>query len=137
MNFREMTQSDIEFMKDNSISRGIFHKQPKVVEYCYALEHEGKLLGVGGFRLINLTTAWVWFDLTHYSGGHIIKVYRVLKEWLDIFVEQHGLKRVQAYIDPDFPEAIRTAKHLGFKFESVMENFIGDRDAWMYTRFTE
>ncbi len=131
-----MTNSDIEFVKDNSISRGIFHKQPEVTDYSYTLEH-GNILGVGGIRMINLTTAWAWIDLTHYSGEHIIKVYRVIKEWMDIVTREKGIKRLQVYIEPDFPEALRTVQHLGFEFESVMENFMGDKDAWMYVRFTE
>ena len=92
------------------------------------------MLGSGGFRLINMTTAWTWLDLTHDAGSHIRSVYRVISEWIDIFVKDKGIKRLQAYIDPDFPEAIRTIQHLGFERESNMELFYGDRDAYLYKR---
>jgi len=136
MNFRESTPEDIEFVADHSISRGIAKCQPEQIEYCYTLEHEGKVLGVGGFRLINLTTAWCWTDWTYFTGKHIIVCYRVVKEWIDIFIEEHKLKRLQAYVECDFPEAIRMVEHLGFEkeFDKPMKNFVGDKDAFLYVR---
>lgn len=134
MIFRETIQKDIDFVADHSVSRGISKHQPERIDYCYTLEHEGKVLCIGGFRLINLTTAWCWLDLTDVAGVYIIVCYRVIKEWLDIFVEEHGIKRLQCYVECDFPEAIRMVEHLGFKEESVMKNFVGDKGAYMYVK---
>lgn len=134
MKFRETTQEDLDFVADNSISRGIQKRQPEQIDYCFTLEHEGGVLGIGGFRLINTTTAWAWLDMTHLAGSHIIVCYRVIKEWTDLFVKEHGIKRLQAYVEVDFEEAIRTVKHLGFEEESIMKNFMGDKDAFMYRR---
>lgn len=134
MEFRETTQEDLEFVTSHSISRGVLKQQPEYIDYCYTLEHEGVPLGIGGFRLINATTAWCWLDLTDRSGKHITECYRAVKEWIDIFVKEHGLKRLQAYIEPDFPEAIRMVQHFGFKKESIMKSFIGDKDAFLYVR---
>ena len=106
-----------------------------MTEYSYSLEHEGKLLASGGFRLINLTTAWTWFDQSHHAGHHIVSVIRVVKEWLDIFVKEHGILRVQAYVECDFPEAVRTVEHLGFHQECTMKNFIGTKPAFLYVKF--
>jgi len=134
MKFREMTSEDYEYLKDHSASRGIFKNTPEVTEYNFSLEHEGKLLASGGFRLINLTSAWCWLDMTYDAGNHIHTLYRVIKEWIDIFVSEHGIIRLQAYIDPEFPEGVNTVQHLGFKRESNMEKFYGDRDAYLYVR---
>lgn len=134
MNFRETTKEDLEYMTGHSVSRGIQKHCPEQINYCYTLEHEGLPLGVGGFRLINCTTAWCWVDISDRAGSHLIASYRVIKEWIDLFAQEHGIKRLQAYIEVDFPEAIRMAKHLGFKWESDMECFIGDKDAFMFVR---
>jgi len=134
MIFRETIQEDLDFAADNSVSRGIAKYQPEKIDYCYTLEHEGKVLGIGGFRLVNTTTAWCYTDWTHLAGEHIIVVYRTVREWMDIFAKEHNLKRLQAYVECDFPEAIRMAEHLGFERESTMKNFIGDKDAYMYAR---
>lgn len=134
MLFREMTQQDVEFMKDHSISRGILKSQPEQTEFNYALEHEGKLLIIGGIRLINLTTAWCWVDLSTESGKHLIVIYRAIKEWILELVKEKGLKRLQCYIEPDFPEAVRMIQHLGFEKESIMEGFLPNGDALLYRR---
>lgn len=134
MIFRETTEKDLIFVANHSVSRGILKRQPEKIDYCYTLEHEGKPLGVGGFRLINETTMWAWVDITDCAGSHIIPAYRVLKEWIDIFVKEHGIKRLQAYIEMDFPEAIRMVQHLGFEKESIMKRFVGDKDASMYVK---
>lgn len=134
MLFRAMTTEDYEYLKDHSASRGIFKNTPDVTEFSYSLEHDGKLLASGGYRLINETTAWAWIDLTHDAGNHILSLYNATKKWTEEFVKDKGIKRLQAYIDPNFPEAIRLAQHLGFERESNMKNFYGDRDALLYVR---
>lgn len=135
MNFRELKQEDIDAVKDDSISRGILSKQPEVIDYGYTLEHEGKVLGIGGFRFINSTTAWAWLDLTDRAGSHLIASYRVIKEWIDLFAQEHGIRRLQAYIEADFEKAIRLVKHLGFHQESTMPNFVGNKSAYLYVKY--
>jgi len=134
MKIRETIQSDIDFMKDHSVSRGILKNQPEQMEFCYSLEHEGKLLCIGGFRLINLTTSWCWLDLSTEAGGHIRTVYRIIKEWIEEFAKDNNIKRLQCYIEPDFPEAIRTVQHLGFEKESILEGFLPNGNALLYRR---
>lgn len=134
MNFRETTQEDLDFVTDHSVSRGILKRQPECIDYCYTLEHERKPLGVGGFRLINETTAWAWCDLSDCAGSHIRVCYRVLKEYIDIFAKEHGIKRFQAYIEVNFEEAVRMATHLGFHYEFTMSNFVGNQSAYMYVK---
>jgi len=135
MNFRELKQEDIDAVKNDSISRGILSKQPEIIDFNYALEHKGKILGIGGIRLINLTTAWAWVDLTYYASEHILTVYRVIKEWMEILVKDKGIRRLQAYVETDFGEAIRTVEHLGFHRESIMSRFVNEKPAFMFVRY--
>ncbi len=137
MDFRELKQSDIDFVADHSVSRGILSKQPEIIDFSYALEHEGEILGIGGIRLINETTCWLWLDLTTYAGSHITTVYRVIKEWLAILMKDKGIIRAQAYIECNFPQAIRMVEHLGLHRESIMENFVGDKPAYLFVKFME
>lgn len=135
MKFREMTDSDVAFVANNSISRGIFHKQPETTDYSYCLEHEGKILGIGGVRLITPTVAWLWIDATYYMREYVLTSYKVIREWIEILAKDKGIKRGQAYVDCSFPEAIRLVEHLGLHRESTMEKFIGDEPAYLYVKF--
>ena len=134
MEFRETTTEDLAYMASHSISRGIQKHCPEQIDYLYTLEHEEKPLMTGGFRLINCTTAWCWVDLSDMAGSYPVASYRVIKEWINLFAQEHGIKRLQAYVECDFKEAIRMVEHLGFKWESNMKNFMGDKDAFMYAR---
>jgi RimJ/RimL family protein N-acetyltransferase len=134
MIFREAQEDDLDYISYHSASRGIQSKCPEQIDYLYTLEHENEPLGVGGFRLINHTTAWCWVDLSEGAHKHIIATYRVIKEWIDTFAEAHKLRRLQAYVEEDFPEAIRMVEHLGFERESTMKNFIEDKSCYMYAR---
>jgi len=134
MLFREAIQSDIDYLSDHSVSMGCFGQMPERIDYVYTLEHEGKPLAVGGIKLLNLTTAWCWMDLTEEALKHRKRVYRTIKEWLDVLVEEKGLIRLMAAIRTDFQEAIRTVEHLGFYRESIMPKFSSGTDAYLYVR---
>ena len=132
MNFREVQQSDIDYMTNNSINGDL--KQFRAIDFIYTLEHDNIPLLVGGFRLINDTTAWCWTDISHEAANHTITMYRVIKEWIDKFVKDHNIKRLQAFAGLDKTESIRMLQHLGFEQESVMINFFGDTSAYLYRR---
>jgi len=134
MNFRETTQADLDYMADHSISRGMQKLCPEQVSYMYTLEHDGVPLGQGGFRIINAYTAWCWLDMSDKAVGHIIYIHRLLRDKISDFCNEHKLRRLQAYVECDFPEATRLVEHLGFTIESTMSNFIGDKDAYMYAK---
>lgn len=135
MQFREAAQSDLDFVEATLLHNTVHYKQPERIDYCYTLEHENEILGVGGFRFVNETTAWVWIILSKYAKGHLKTVYRATKEWMDIFCEEHRLRRLQAYVDIGFPEANSLVEHLNFNWESTMKNFWPDKDAHLYVRF--
>lgn len=132
MEFREATAEDFDFVADHSISRGKRH--PEQTDYVYTLEHDGQPLGIGGFKMMNYDTAWCWVDLTDIADSHTIVVYRVIKEWIESFAKEHNLKRLQATIECDFDKAITMVQHLGFKKESIMENYIDGKPAFLYRR---
>ena len=127
MKFRESKPEDFDYVIP-------IKERPQLVDFYYTLEHEGNVVGVGGIRLITSATAWCWFTLTEHAEGHTKTVYRVLKEWILIMVKEKKIKRLQAHIDPDSPEAIRTVQHLGFEKECIMEGFLGDKNALLYKR---
>ena len=137
MEFRETTQEDLDYMAEHSVSRGIQKNSPEQVSFMYTLEDNGIPLGIGGFRLINQYTAWCWVDISCLGHSNIYTSYRTIIEEIEKFAEKHKVKRLQAYVECDFPEAITMVRHLGFTKESIMKNFMGDKDAYMYVRIME
>jgi RimJ/RimL family protein N-acetyltransferase len=132
MEFREATKEDFDFVADHSISRG--KSCPEQIDYVYTLEHNGVPLCIGGFKLMNYDTAWCWIDITDVAGNHTIAMYRVIRDWINNFVKEHNLTRIQATVECDFDTAISMVEHLGFHKESIMKNYVGGKDAFMYVR---
>ncbi len=132
-----MILADIDFVAAHSISQGVIDKQPDTIDFSYCLEEDGKILGIGGIRLITPTVAWAWVNMAEYNDSAYVIANRVLamREWMEKLVQEHGIKRLQAYVDVNFSEAIRLVEHLGFQCESIMKKFIGDGDAWMFVKF--
>lgn len=137
MQLREATVEDLVEVARTSISRGCSGKQPEVIDYVFALEHDGVVMVVGGIKLITLTTAWMWFDMAKCAEGHILAVYRIIRDWMDELIRLHKLERVMAAVEIDFEKAIRTVEHLGFVLESTMPRFFGNKPGLMYVRLTE
>ena len=132
MIFREGTLDDLELMATLSIN----HKERKldeIADHIYTLEHNGEILGVGGFRMIVPTCAWCWVDFSEYGVKHIRETYRVTRDWINGWAEKQGVKRLQAFV-VDSPKERRLVDHLGFELESVMKHFYGDDDGLLYMR---
>jgi hypothetical protein len=96
MNFRIGTAEDLELMATLSINKKCDRKLQEVIDHFYTLEHNGEILGVGGFRMIVPTCAWCWVDFSEYGVHHIRETYRVTKEWIDGWVGKMKIKRLQA-----------------------------------------
>ena len=135
MDFRELQESDITFMREHSLNKCFYKECPEQTDYTYALEHYNQVLGIGGIRMINNSTAWGWFDLSDAAEDHLIVTYRTVKEWLEILCNEKKIIRLEAYVRVGFEAGVRTVEHLGFKFESRMPQFIYHNPADLFVRF--
>jgi RimJ/RimL family protein N-acetyltransferase len=136
MNFRVAKYEDLEFVRQHSLFPDDVKEQVAQADYEFTLEHVDKILLIGGFRLITNSTCWGWFQMTEFVGNHIQVVYRVIKEYTEIWCKNHNIKRLQIYVESDFEKGLRVAKHLGFKKECDMKHFMGkDRDAVLFVRY--
>jgi hypothetical protein len=133
MNFRAMTQQDLDFTAEHSINRGVLKNQPKETDLAYTLEHEGNVLIVGGFKLINHTSALCWLSMTCFAGDHIIMVFRTIKEWIEILCKEKGIQCLMAFVDAGFEAGETTVRHLGFEKQCRIRNYsdTGPADLWI------
>ena len=132
MNFRISKLEDFEYMAQHSTNK-TERKRIDRVDYDYTLEHEGRVLGMGGFSMILPETYWCWIDLTPEAEDHILTTYRVTKEWINQFADKMEIKRLQAFVRND-ERHIRLVNHLGFQREFLMKNFYANEDAYMYRK---
>ena len=133
MKFREATIEDYESMVNLSINQRADRKMDLPLDSFYTLEHDGKILFVGGYRMIVPTTAWCWLDFTEYGVKRIKDSYRTINEFTEQWVKLNGVSRLQAFTHNGEKE-IRLVKHFKFKQECIMKNFYGDEDAILFAR---
>lgn len=135
MNFRQMTQADLDFVAEHGIHKGVLKNQPEQMDYNYCLEHEGEVLVIGGMKLINNTAAIGWIALTEYSGEYIIEVFRTVKTWLNDMAETLKISCLIAFVEAGFEEGERVILHLGFDKQCRVKNFKGNipADLWVKT----
>ena len=136
MQFRQLQQSDMDYMADHSaLDRAYYKKPPEPVDYAYALEQDGNVLVVGGFRMITDTTALCWLDLSEIGMEKIYTCYRVIVDWIDIFCQNYGIMRLEACVKYDFAAGVRLVEHLGFEYEGRKKHYFGELDGLAYVRY--
>lgn len=136
MEFKEATEAELSFATNHSLHGTTDKGTPERIDYVYTLKHEENVLGVGGFRMITDTTAWAWIEPTEFIGGHLVPTYRVINEYMAIFCKNHGIRRLQAWVEKGFSEGMRTVRHCGFEEEYMMKDFLGKgRDAILFVRY--
>ncbi|MBE3143564.1 MAG: hypothetical protein IMZ61_06535 [Planctomycetes bacterium] len=136
MDFHEVTAQDIEFMAKNSLCPEIYKHREEQIDYCFALSHEDKTLGIGGFRMITNTTYFTWFDLSKAAyENNIIVCYRTIREKMESFAKEKGIILMMAYVRVGFEAGIHTAQHLGFNLECRLNRFLGEDPADLYLKY--
>jgi L-amino acid N-acyltransferase YncA len=133
---RPATIDDLKAVAARNISGGI-KEYPDDVNELAAMEYEGKIIMVGGVKLITQTTAWCWLSQTPEALGHIRECYAITRAWLDDMQKNKGIIRLMAAVRPDFEEAVRLVEHLGFQQESIMLDFFGRQPGLMFVRIKE
>jgi hypothetical protein len=136
MRIREATQADFATLLSRNVAQEP-KEFPAAVNFLYALDDHGKVLATGGLQLLTPCAAWVVLMLDPDAKAKIKEVYRHLRDWLDVMSKTHNLRRLQASIRADFPEGIRLAKHIGFRYESRMPGFYGDVSGLLFARIEE
>jgi len=146
MGFRTLTKDDIAFMREHTVDKDFYKDMPEVTDYSYALFDEDRTLGVGGFHMMNNTTAVCWFDLSDIGYENTIQCYRTIREWMDGYTDKQGvyhegfcdtmgIRRLEAYVRTGFEYGIRTVEHLGFEWQCRAMKYFGDYPADVYVKF--
>ena len=136
MELRPATAEDLSEVAKTSISHGE-KEAPESLDFVFAIDDHGKILAVGGAKVITESTAFVWLNLAEEARSRMILIYRVVRDWLDGWEESRTPCRLMAAVRTDFEEGKLTVEHLGFEIESVMPKFFGNEDAYMYVRIKE
>jgi len=140
MEFRKTTQQDLDYVRQNPFE-GAVKNYPNLTvpdENCYTAIFQDEIVGVGGVTILFEGRGEVWLMLTatcKKDGLHSIIALAAIKTKMEEIT--FGLKRIQAIIRTDFPEAIKMIEAFGFVNETPegMENYCPDGgNAYLYSK---
>lgn len=97
---------------------------------AYAVAHEGRLLAIGGVAIVWPGRGHLWGLLAGGLGVSMTPIHRVVSRVL----AEVDVRRLEAHISCDHPEASRWIEMLGFEQEGVMRAFWKGRDFALYAR---
>ena len=94
---------------------------------------ENRIIGCSGIEICWPGFAEIWCifveDIEKYGLKVALRIKPLVKKW----IKENNLVRLQAPLRADFPEGIRMAEWVGFKYEATLQKYHPDGvDALMY-----
>lgn len=140
MIFRQATQEDLDFVRQNPFEEAVKNYANLTVpeKNCYTVIFQDVIVGVCGITVLWEGVGEVWLMLTadcRKKGFFGVIALAAIKTKMEEMT--FGLKRVQAIIRTDFPEAIKMIEFLGFVNETPegMESYFPDGgNAYLYAK---
>ncbi len=135
MDFRRLTQADLDYMTEHTVNPEAFKKPNEEQEYNYALAKDKHTLGIGGFTMIVPGTYWAWYSLSEEGQKSPLACIHAIRDFQKEFAEAMKVRRLMAFLQITNEKAINIAGMMGFKFECRMHNFYGDEPADLYAKY--
>ncbi len=94
---------------------------------------KGEIVGCAGLFMINPKRGIAWAVLDMSASKHFMKIHMAVLSWLR---EHKEVTRIEAFVDPNFENAVKWVKLLGFKAEAIKPYFFANGGtALEYVRF--
>lgn len=96
--------------------------------------HDGSCIACMGIITLYEGRGYIWSIMGEDAGKHMVKIHKIATSLLEQIAPT--MRRIEAYVDCDFPQAIRWIKMLGFEKEGIMKNFNPNgTDASLWARY--
>ena len=110
----------------------------KRAERSFSLIDNGNLIVSGGIVPIFEGLGEAWLEPSDKITDYKLRMIKTLRHHIDKITEEDGLRRLQAAVRADFPEAVRFIEFMGFKREGLMEAYGPDgSDYFLYARINK
>lgn len=139
MEIRPSTQIDIDHVQAHPYDATV--KGYPVIhapnENCWTYLVEGNIWAVGGYVVLFEGVGEIWVILIEdfLSIVSATTAIRTIRNQVAGFILEGNLRRIQARVRVDFPEAIKMIESLGFKREGLLKEYAPDKkDMYIYGR---
>jgi RimJ/RimL family protein N-acetyltransferase len=91
--------------------------------WAYTLMVDDVPVACIGLVLQEWGKAEAWALFSNSFRDHILTIYRLIKVGLKMAFHEKNLRRIQATIDPSYPETVKWMESLGFECEGRLKNY--------------
>lgn len=99
---------------------------------------DGIPIACGGISLQEWNKAEVWAVFSSSFKQHKLFIYRFIKTAIVEGIKKFNIIRLQATIDPQYPENIKWIESLRFEYEGILRKYgPQNQDYWMYSRLSD
>jgi len=136
---RPIQDGDMAYVRANPLQESV-KGYPDLVPSpdSYTCLFDGKIVAVGGVVIYLEGIGEIWLMLTKQAredGFRGLAAFNTIKKKIEEFIVEHKLRRVEAQVRSDFPEALRMIKALKFNYEGTKKEATPDRvDMQMFAR---
>lgn len=140
MIFRKAIQEDLDYVRANPFEGAIKNYPYMEVpsEHCYTAVFEGEIVGVGGLEIHWEGVAEVWLILTancKKDGFCGVIALTAIKDKMDELIKTNNIRRAQATVRTEFPQAIKMIEFFDFQREGLLREYCPDKsDAYRYAK---
>jgi RimJ/RimL family protein N-acetyltransferase len=121
-------------------ARSFLAGAPNVHSFAVVDAESDELLGSVGYQLLSDSRATFGYWVAREARGRGVasRALRVLSRWA---LREHGLVRVQLFVEPENVASIRVAENAGFRREALLRSYIElhgrRRDVYLYALLAE
>lgn len=140
MFFRQTTQEDLEFVRQNPFEGAVKNYPYMQVpdNNCYTVIFEGQIVAVGGMIVLWEGVGELWLMLTaecRKNGIFGVIALSAIRDKVEELIENNNIRRAQSMIRTDFPQAIKMIESFGFRREGLLEQYCPDKgDVYIYAQ---
>lgn len=140
MEFRQATQEDLAFVRQNPFEEAVksYPYMDCPNENTYTVIYESRIVAVGGLYIRWEGVGLLWLMLTadcKKYGFYGVLAINVIKEKMEFLISKNNLWRAEAMIRVGFDKAIKMIEFLGFQREATLEKYMPDKtDCYLYKR---
>lgn len=133
MIIRESTPLDLLDIMANPLDEEVKGYNLALTGHCKTVEHHNRPVGIGGVVIVGNGVGEIWLILAKEVNQCRVIMYRCIRNILNQYIKELGLKRVQARVRNNYPKAQQMMLHLGFKNEGIIK----DTNTYMFSRTIE
>ena len=102
---------------------------------AYTIVIDDEIVFCGGVVKIGWNRGEAWTLMSSLFYKYPKTCFKICRNQLNDVIQKHGLKRVQALVDPSLYGGVRFMEHLGFQQEGLLRKYgPKNEDMWMMGR---